>query len=338
MPAVFFIKDTAGFIVIVKVKELIMPVNASMSVLGVERYDSRLDTVLLADSVLEKVCTGALWSEGPVWLEKEQTLLWSDIPNNRILSWNEKQGMSVWRQPANFSNGHYFDLEGNLLHCSHGGRCIMKTDLATNEVTILVDRYLGKRLNSPNDLVVKSDGAIWFTDPPYGILSDVEGYQAESEQTGNYVYRFDPVTEDLQAVCMTMEEPNGLAFSPDEQLLYIADTSAALRKDGSGNHHIMVFDVVNGQELENGRVFATVNPGLSDGFRVDHNGWVYTSSADSVQVYHHDGTLLGKIMVPETVSNCTFARDNHFEQGMTLYVTASTSIYRIRLNTEIAKK
>ncbi|MEL0636993.1 SMP-30/gluconolactonase/LRE family protein [Marinomonas sp. TI.3.20] len=315
-----------------------MSANALVKTLGIERYDTRLDTILFEDSVLEKVCTGATWSEGPAWLENEQTLLWSDIPNNRILSWNEEKGMSVWRQPANFSNGHYFDLEGHLLHCSHGGRSIVKTDLATHEVTTLVDCYLGKRLNSPNDLVVKSDGSIWFTDPPYGILSDTEGYQAESEQAGNYVYRFDPKTSNLQPVCMTMEEPNGLAFSPDEQRLYIADTSAALRKDGSGSHHIMVFDVVNGQELENGRVFAMVNPGLPDGFRVDRNGWIYTSSADSIQIYHHDGSLLGKIMVPETVSNCTFAREKRFKQGMTLYVTASTSIYRIRLNTEIAKQ
>lgn len=314
-----------------------MSANTPVKTLGIERYDIRLDKILSADSVLEKVCTGAAWSEGPAWLEKEQTLLWSDIPNNRILSWNEAQGMSIWREPANFSNGHYFDLEGNLLHCSHGGRSIIKTDLKTHEVSTLVDRYLGKRLNSPNDLVVKSDGSIWFTDPPYGILSNAEGYLAESEQAGNYVYRFDPKTGDLQPVCMTMEEPNGLAFSPNEKLLYIADTSAALRKDGSGHHHIMVFDVLDGQRLENGRVFATVNPGLADGFRVDHNGWIYTSSADSIQIYHYDGSLLGKILVPEVVSNCTFARDNRYDQGMALYVTASTSIYRIRLNTEVVK-
>ncbi len=300
----------------------------------IEKFDSRIERIFLADATLEKVCTGSLWNEGPVWLETAQTLLWSDIPNNRILSWNSKQGLQVWRSPANFTNGHYLDLQGNLLHCSHGGRSIEKTDLQTGEILTLVDRYLDKRLNSPNDLVVKSDGSIWFTDPPYGILSNVEGYQAASEQQGNFVFRYDQASNDLSVVCSSMEEPNGLAFSPDESLLYIADTSAALRKDGAGNHHIQVFDVVQGSELANERLFAVVAPGVADGFRVDEQGWIYTSSADSIQIYHHDGTLLGKILVPEKVSNCTFAADyatSHL--GATLYITASTSIYRIRLNT-----
>ncbi|MFT6404149.1 MAG: gluconolactonase [Marinomonas primoryensis] len=302
--------------------------------LSIEKFDDRIERVLLPDSKLEKVCTGATWSEGPVWLETSQTLLWSDIPNNRILSWQHEQGVEVWRSPANFTNGHYLDLQGNLLHCSHGGRSIEKTDFTTGKTTTLVDSYLGKRLNSPNDLVVKSDGTIWFSDPPYGILSDLEGFKAESEQDGNFVFRFDPATNDLSIVCRTIEEPNGLAFSPDESLLYIADTSAALRKDGSGNHHIKVFDVQQGRELINERLFAEVSPGLADGFRVDEQGWIYTSSEDSIQIYHDDGTLLGKICVPEKVSNCTFAVDrSSFHQGETLYITASASIYRIRLNT-----
>lgn len=300
----------------------------------IEKFDDRIERVLLPDPRLERVCTGATWSEGPVWLEASQTLLWSDIPNNRILSWNHQQGMGVWRSPANFTNGHYLDLQGNLLHCSHGGRSIEKTDLQTNETVTLVDRYLGKRLNSPNDLVVKSDGTIWFSDPPYGILSDVEGYKAESEQAGNFVFRFDPATNDLSIVCRTIEEPNGLAFSPDESRLYIADTSAALREDGSGNHHIKVFDVQHGRELINESLFAEISPGLADGFRVDEQGWIYTSSDDSIQIYHADGTLLGKILVPEKVSNCTFAMDrSSSHKRETLYITASTSIYRIRLNT-----
>jgi gluconolactonase len=306
--------------------------------IAMEKLDDRIESILLGKSGLEKVCTGATWSEGPVWLDHSQTLLWSDIPNNRILSWNEEEGLRVWRSPANFTNGHYLDLQGNLLHCSHGGRSIEKTDLQTGETITLVDRYLGKRLNSPNDLVVKSDGTIWFSDPPYGILSNVEGYKAESEQEGNFVYRFDPINDELSVVCHTIEEPNGLAFSPDESKLYIADTSAALREDGSGNHHIKVFDVEQGRKLSNERLFAVVSPGLADGFRVDQQGWVYTSSADSIQIYHTDGTLLGKIRVPEKVSNCTFATDrssNH--KGETLYITASTSIYRIRLNTRGAR-
>ncbi|MCZ2721043.1 SMP-30/gluconolactonase/LRE family protein [Marinomonas sp. 15G1-11] len=303
--------------------------------LSIEKFDSRIERILLSDSILEKVCTGATWSEGPVWLEPQQTLLWSDIPNNRILSWSSDKGMTVWRSPSNFTNGHYLDLDGHLLHCSHGGRSIIKTDLLSGKVSTLVDQYLGKRLNSPNDLVVKSDGSIWFSDPPYGILSDHEGFKADSEQEGNFVFRYDPQSQEIKVVCSSIEEPNGLAFSPDEALLYVADTSAALREDGSGNHHINVFDVVNGDQLSNERLFAEVSPGLADGFRIDVEGWLYTSSEDSIQVYHYDGSLLAKIFVPEKVSNCTFAADySSGHNGHTLYITASTSIYRIRLNTK----
>jgi gluconolactonase len=194
---------------------------------------------------------------------------------------------------------------------------------------VLVDRYQGRRLNSPNDLVEKRDGSIWFTDPPYGILSDREGHQAPSELRANYVFRYDPATGALDVASDLAEEPNGLAFSPDESVLYVTDTSAALRTDGSGNHHILAFDVIGGRTLARPRVFAVVEPGLADGIRVDERGRVYTSSEDSVQVYHPDGTRLARIPVPEKVGNLTFggaARDE-------LYICASTSLYRIRLNT-----
>ncbi|OYO32613.1 SMP-30/gluconolactonase/LRE family protein [Janthinobacterium sp. PC23-8] len=278
--------------------------------------------------VLEKLCTGAIWGEGPVWMPELGAIVWSDIPNNRMLRWSAQQGMSVFRAPSNFTNGNYRDAQGRLVSCSHGGRCIERTE-ADGTVTVLVERYQGKRLNSPNDLVVKSDGTIWFTDPPYGILSNHEGYQAPSELGDNYVFRFDPASATLDIVSALLEEPNGLAFSPDESLLYVADTSAALRSDGGGNHHIMVFDVVAGRTLGNPRLFAEVNPGLADGFRLDAHGCIYTSSADSIQVYHPDGTLLGKIHVPEKIANCTFGGPLRDE----LYIAASTSLYRIRLNT-----
>ncbi len=281
-----------------------------------------------AAGALERLCTGAIWGEGPVWMPELGSILWSDIPNNRLLRWSAQQGMSVFRAPANFTNGNYRDAQGRLVSCSHGGRCIERTE-ADGSVTVLVERYQGKRLNSPNDLVVKSDGTIWFTDPPYGILSNDEGYQAPSELGDNYVFRFDPASAALDIVSALVEEPNGLAFSPDESLLYVADTSAALRTDGGGNHHIMVFDVVDGKTLDRGRLFAVVAPGLADGFRVDARGWIYTSSADSIQVYHPDGTLLGKIHVPEKIANCTFGGPLRDE----LYIAASTSLYRIRLNT-----
>jgi hypothetical protein len=184
----------------------------------------------------------------------------------------------------------------------------------------VVDRYQGRRLNSPNDVVVKRDGSIWFTDPPYGILSDREGHRADSELGDCYVFRFDPASGALRIVSDWLEEPNGLAFSPDERVLYVSDTSAALRSDGGGHHHIVAFDVVGGQDLANPRVFAVVDPGLADGLRVDVHGFVYTSSADSVQVYHPDGTRIGRIPVPEKVGNLVFGG----AAGNELFICAST--------------
>ena len=244
--------------------------------------DPRFRDLLRPGAKVERLATGALWSEGPVYLHEDDSVIWSDIPNNRLLRWSAKDGMTIWREPSNFENGHYRDLEGRLLSCEHGGRCISRTEPDGRKIT-LVDRYQGKRLNSPNDLVVKSDGTIWFTDPPYGILSDHEGYKAESELGDCYVFRFEPRTGDLTIVTDEVVEPNGLAFSPDERVLYVADTSAAF--DPKGNHHIVAFDVVDGRRLQNGRIFAVINPGLADGFRVDVYGNVFTSSADSVQVY-----------------------------------------------------
>ena len=294
----------------------------------IEIHDVRMLSVLSPDSALERLCGGAEWGEGPVWLDAQQCVLWSDIPNNRLLRWSAADGMTVFRAPAEFTNGNYLDREGRLVSCSHGRRAIERTE-ADGSVMVLVDRHGAGRLNSPNDLVVKSDGTIWFSDPPYGIASDREGYAAPSEQAANHVFRFDPASGRLDAVTALVEEPNGLAFSPDERLLYVSDTSAALRADGGGHHQIMVFDVVDGRGLANGRVFAVVEPGLPDGFRVDANGWIYTSSQDGIQVYHPDGTRLGKIRVPEKVANCTFGGAGRNE----LYIAASSSLYRIRLNT-----
>lgn len=283
---------------------------------------------------LERLCTGAIWSEGPVWLPQDDSVLWSDIPNNRILRWSASEGMTVWRDSVEFTNGHTLDRQGNLLHCSHGLRAITCTPAlrgrieATTPDIIVVDRYNGQRLNSPNDVVVRSDETIWFTDPPYGILSDVEGHKAPRELQGNYVFCFDPRNGLLEIATDLIEEPNGLAFSPDERVLYVSDTSAALRQDGEGNHHIVAFDV-QGKRLEKPRLVAVIEPGLADGFRVDRQGWIYTSSADSVQLIHPDGTLLARIPVPEKVGNLTFGGINQ----RTLFIAASTSLYRIVLKT-----
>jgi gluconolactonase len=299
----------------------------------VEVLDARLAPVVRG-SRLERLCTGAVWSEGPVWIEEDRSLLWSDIPNNRMLRWSQSTGLQVWREDVEFTNGHTRDLNGDLLHCSHGRRAIVRTPVSpggprpeTADV-VVVDRFEGRRLNSPNDIVVRSDGTIWFTDPPYGILSDREGHRASSEQSANHVFCFDPAAGRLHAATSVVEEPNGLAFSPDESILYVSDTSAALRSDGGGNHHIAAF-TVRGTSLNDFRVVAQVAPGLPDGFRVDRQGWIYTSSEDSVQVIAPDGTLLGRILIPEKVGNLTFGGPGRNE----LYVVASTSLYRVCLNT-----
>ncbi len=296
-------------------------------------FDERFQHVAAGAGSLERLCTGAVWSEGPVWMHEDHSLLWSDIPNNRMLRWHADTGMTIWRDVVDFTNGHVREADGSLLHCSHGQRAIVRTRFAPGLVPlgdeIVVSHYQGKRLNSPNDVVVKSDGTIWFTDPPYGILSDREGHRADPELPANYVFRFDPSNGALCVVSDLIEEPNGLAFSPDESVLYVSDTSNALRTNGGGNHHIVAFDVVGENDLANPKEFAVIEPGLPDGFRVDQNGFVYTSSLDSVQVFHPDGTKLAQIMVPEKVGNLTFGGAD----GNELYICASTSVYRIRLNT-----
>jgi gluconolactonase len=298
----------------------------------IDIFDPRLQPVVRGAS-LERLCTGAVWSEGPVWMHEDDSVLWSDIPNNRMLRWSAADGMTVWREGVEFTNGHTRDVHGDLLHCSHGLRGIVRTPMHQGRISasttdaLVVDRYEGKRLNSPNDIVVKRDGTIWFTDPPYGILSDREGHKAASEQTANHVFCFDPATQTLTAASDWVREPNGLAFSPDESLLYVSDSSAALR--ANGHHHIVKFDVLADNTLVNPRVLAVISPGLPDGFRIDTRGWVYTSSLDSVQVYHPDGVLLGKIRVPEKVGNLCFGGSKRNQ----LYIAASTSLYRITLHT-----
>ena len=300
---------------------------------SIEVLDPRFADVARSAGELQRLCTGAAWSEGPVWLRETGEVLWSDIPNDRLLAWHPQRGLSVRRERVEFTNGHVRDLDGALLHCSHGQRAIVRTRLDAAGVSlgdqVVVDRYQGRRLNSPNDIVVKRDGSIWFTDPPYGIVSDREGHRAESELGDCYVFRFDPASGALRIVSDFVEEPNGLAFSPDESVLYVSDTSAALRDDGSGHHHIVAFDVLGGQDLASPRIFAVVEPGLADGLRVDVHGFVYTSSADSVQVYHPDGTRIGHIPVPEKVGNLCFGG----ESGNQLFICASTSLYCIVLST-----
>jgi gluconolactonase len=263
---------------------------------------------------LEKLAGGMEWTEGPVWLPDQQALLWSDIPNDRMMRWSQADGVSVFREPSHKSNGNTLDREGRVVTAEHLTNRVTRTE-PDGSVTVLVESYQGKRLDSPNDLVVKSDGTIWFTDPPYGILTDREGKVRESEIGINHVFRLDPATGELYVLAEDFDRPNGIAFSPDESRVYISDTGAP--------RHLRVYDVVDGVRIANRRVFAELDSGVPDGFRVDEDGRVWTSAGDGIHVFEPDGTLLGKIQVPEKVSNCEFGGPDR----RTLFITASTSLY-----------
>ncbi len=281
-------------------------------------------------AALEKVATGSIWAEGPVWVPASRTVRYSDIPNNRILQFAEGTGeLSVYREDVEFTNGRTLDLDGSVVQCSHGRRAVERD--RDGVVETIVDRWAGARLNSPNDVVVKSDGTIWFTDPSYGIQKPTEGHAGELEYRDHHVFRFDPRDGSVTPAVIDVEMPNGLAFSPDESLLYVADSGLAppggdRPADRPGGHSIHVYDVFDGRLCKNGREFVVVDPGLPDGFRVDEHGNVWTSSYDSVQVFAPSGEPLERVPVPEKIANVCFGGDD----GRTLYVTASTSLYRIR--------
>jgi len=293
---------------------------------AIEIYDARMQALVRPGASLQKVANNAVHSEGPVYFHEDDSVVWSDAHGNRLLRWTASDGVIVLRDPSDYQSGNYRDLEGRLVACSSGERAIIRRE-HDGEWKVLVDRYQGKRLNSPNDLVVKRDGTIWFTDPPYGITQPDQGYGGEQEQPGSFVYCFDPATGEIDAVVTDMVRPNGLAFSPDEHLLYVSDTAAF--NIPQGPHHIRVYKVANDRRVANGRVFAIIDPGQPDGLRVDEHGNVFTSSKDSVQVYAPDGTRLGKILVPETCANLTFGG----QEGDRLLIAAGKSLYAIDLNT-----
>lgn len=279
---------------------------------------------ILRNAHVERLHTGSRWCEGPVYFGDADTLLWSDIPNNRMLRWTETGGVSEFRKPSNYANGHTRDRQGRLVSCEHGTRRVTRTE-HDGRITVLADSYQGKRLNSPNDVVVKSDSSIWFTDPSYGILSDYEGHAAESELGRCYVFRLDPDSGELRIVADDFEKPNGLAFSPDESLLYISDTGVSHKPDHP--RHIRAFEVQDGGVLAKGRVFTDIDVGVSDGFRLDTDGNVWTSAGDGVHCYAPSGELMGKVLVPEVVSNCTFGGPKKNR----LFITATTSLYSVYL-------
>jgi len=292
---------------------------------SIEVHDERFRILADENAPLRKLFGGTVWAEGPVYFSDARMLLWSDIPNNRMLRWVDGLGTDEFRRPSNFSNGNTRDREGRLVTCEHLGRRVSRTE-HDGTITVLADRYQGKRLNSPNDVVVKSDGSVWFTDPDYGIMSNFEGKKSESEIGKNLVYRIDPSNGRVDAVCDDFDKPNGLAFSPDEKLLYIADTGHSEREGGA--HHIRVFTVGEGGHLSGGTVFTEIKPGLADGFRADVEGNIWTSAGDGVHCYDPAGRLLGKVLVPEVVANVAFGG----EGGRTLFIAASTSLYAIALS------
>lgn len=287
-----------------------------------EILDPRFSGLFNGSAHVEKLFTGCRWAEGTVYFPAGRYLLWSDIPNNRMLRYNETDGqVSVFREPAGNTNGHTVDRQGRLVSCEHSGRRVSRTE-HDGTITTIADRWQGKRLNSPNDVVVKSDGSIWFSDPTYGIDSDYEGDKAESEIGKSQVYRVDPASGNVEAVITDMIQPNGLAFSPDEKKLYVSDTG---RSDSPV--HMRVFDVGAGNALSNGRPFANCTAGVFDGFRLDDQGRIWTSAGDGIHCYDPDGTLIGKVKVPEVTANCVFGGIKR----NCLYIAGTTSLYMVRL-------
>jgi gluconolactonase len=292
--------------------------------------DPRFEKYWLKLSCVERIATGCRWAEGPVYFGDGRYLLWSDIPNNRILKWEEETGaVSVYRKPSNFANGHTRDRQGRLIGCSHGGRCVTRTEY-DGSITVLIDSFNGKRLNSPNDVVVKSDGSVWFTDPTFGILANYEGYKSEPEIEAN-VYRLEPGTNEATIVAEGVLGPNGLCFSPDEKLLYIVESR------GVPNRKILAYDVTDGgRRIANKRVLIDAGPGSPDGMRCDIDGNLWcgwgmgNEKQDGVKVFDPTGKPIGFIALPERCANVCFGGVKRNR----LFMAASHSLYSLYVNTQ----
>lgn len=296
----------------------------------VQIIDSEFEAFCLPLAAVERIATGFRWCEGPVWFGDGRYLLWSDIPNNRIMKWEEETGaVSVFRKPSNFANGHTRDRQGRLISCEHGGRRVTRTEY-DGSLTVILDSFGGKPLNSPNDVVVKSDGSIWFTDPTFGILGYYEGYQAEPELP-QHVYRVDAATGEASVVAADVAGPNGLCFSPDERLFYLIESR------GTPNRKIWVYDVADdGRTIENGRVFLDAGEGTIDGMRCDVHGNLWcgwgmgSEELDGVMVISPRGKLIGRIALPERCANLCFGglRRNR------LFMASCQSVYALYVNTQ----
>lgn len=295
---------------------------------AIEILDPSFERYRIFNAAVERLHTGCRWSEGPVWFGDARHLLWSDIPNDRILKWDEQSGtVSVYRSPSGYANGHARDRQGRLVTCEHGGRRVTRTEI-DGRITVLADRFEGRRLNSPNDVVVKSDGSIWFSDPIFGIASDYEGGRAEPELPQN-VYRIDGVSGALSVVAENLRGPNGLAFSPDESILYLVESRA------TPNRLILAFDV-EGEALTNRRIVIDAGPGTPDGFRLDIDGNLWCGwgmgreDLDGVMVFNPAGTAIGRIRLPERCANLCFGG----AKGNRLFMAASQSLYALYVNTK----
>ena len=303
---------------------------------AVEVVDPRFAKSKINNAGVERLYTGTRWAEGPVWFGDGRYLLFSDIPNNRMLRWLEDTGeVSVFRSPSNYSNGNTRDRQGRLVTCEHDSRRVTRTE-HDGTITVLADHFQNKPFNAPNDLAVHSDGAIWFTDPGYGIMSNYEGHKAAFELPAN-VYRLDPNTHEIAVVASDMDKPNGICFSPEEKKLYIVDTGEP--KHSGDPRPIRVYDVEDGKRLKNGRLFVNMAPGSSDGIRCDVDGNVWSAAGwgpdgfNGVHVFAPDGALIGKIHLPETCANLCFggAKKNR------LFMAASQSLYAVYVGTEGAQ-
>lgn len=290
-------------------------------------HDPRFRRALIGHAKLEKLWTGCRWAEGPAYFPAGKYLIWSDIPNDRLLRFDETDGsVSVFMTPCGHQNGHAVDRQGRLVACEHGGRCVSRIE-HDGARTVLASHWQGKRLNSPNDVVVASDGAVWFTDPTYGIDMDYEGDRAESEIGASNVYRVDPETGAVEAVITDRVRPNGLAFSPDESLLYVADTGRS-HQPGLPITITAYKVAADRRSVGESHVFATHEQGVFDGFRVDTQGNVWTSAGTTVKAYAPDGALGVTIQVGEIVGNLCFGGPKRNR----LYICGQTSLYSLFVN------
>ena len=293
--------------------------------------DKRFDKYLITNTIIQRLWTGALWAEGPAWNGVGRYLVWSDIPNNRQMRWLEEDGhTSVFHAPSEYSNGNTFDFEGRQISCQHGLRRVVRYE-PDGTVTVIADKFQGKPLNSPNDAVVHPDGAIWFTDPPYGIMGNYEGFQARQELK-EAVYRVHPKTARMEKVTDELDKPNGICFSPDYRRLYVCDTG--------GPRDIQVFDVVDGKTIRNKKQFTDMKmtgkaPGLADGIRADVDGNIWAGSGrggpgyDGVQVFTPAGERIGVIVLPEVCANVCFGGTRRNR----LFMVASQSLYAVYVGT-----